>query len=774
MCSKKTIHSLANGCAVFFSVFLILFLFSPVSGLSQCIDYSDYMHWAGGVEIGDYASGIAVDGEYAFVGQTLNGDESEEFFLAVMDLSAPLTPAMVGSMPLPSRPNGSIVIQENFVYLTAYNGLYVVDITAPETPFIVGSVESPGWLFNLEIQGDYAYMAGGENRSEIFIVDISTPENMTLAGNIATPDHVRDICALGDLLYVADSEEGLLVLDVSSPNSPEIIDVGLTLRHAVGIIAFGEYAYVSDSACVLVLDISTPATPLVVEYLGPDFRGPFIQIQEDRLFMWADGGIKVLNVATPQTPTILGSFSAPGDLHGFAALGNYGYCPATVSLGDLDEFGQIVTYGALQVIDLKNFESPDMQNISLTPEEVLDIKIDGDYGYMIDGDFQVVDLSDPESPEVIANLAFGSVSSSGKARNVILNENHAYLKTDTEFHVIDISTPEAPEIIGSMELTGNVWRSSAQENFVYLLMGGEFVIVDVSVPEGPAIESIIPIWAESFFVQDDYVLFGSVGPGLQVMDISNPENPEIAGTVDLPLSNVFDIAVQDNLGFLVGNLPNYWTPNGLMVVLDLTDFLNPQVINYVQTNFQYPFEITLHGNHAFVGGRHQYFYLHDTDLQIFDITDPYVPVPMGGLSFGMMAWRMSFSPTGIYLAAFGNGLIYAPVQCSDIVSIENYNLDPETNTTPIPMTQLSVFPNPFNPRTTISFTLDHSQTVEIAIFDLTGKRIATLADGLLPAGIYTRDWQGKNLQGRDVASGTYLLRMVTDERISSEKMMLIR
>jgi S-formylglutathione hydrolase FrmB len=87
---------------------------------------------------------------------------------------------------------------------------------------------------------------------------------------------------------------------------------------------------------------------------------------------------------------------------------------------------------------------------------------------------------------------------------------------------------------------------------------------------------------------------------------------------------------------------------------------------------------------------------------------------------------------------------------------------------------LKISPNPFNPRTTISFDIDHPQMVELCIFDMTGRRIAVLARRTFESGQHTMDWSGRDLQGRAVASGTYLLRMVSDEGVVDEKMMLIR
>lgn len=88
--------------------------------------------------------------------------------------------------------------------------------------------------------------------------------------------------------------------------------------------------------------------------------------------------------------------------------------------------------------------------------------------------------------------------------------------------------------------------------------------------------------------------------------------------------------------------------------------------------------------------------------------------------------------------------------------------------------RLSVYPNPFNPMTSVSFSIGHIQKVELSIYDMTGKRIIVLADRTFEAGDHSLNWQGRDMQGRAVSSGTYFVRMTTDENVTSEKMILIR
>ena len=68
-------------------------------------------------------------------------------------------------------------------------------------------------------------------------------------------------------------------------------------------------------------------------------------------------------------------------------------------------------------------------------------------------------------------------------------------------------------------------------------------------------------------------------------------------------------------------------------------------------------------------------------------------------------------------------------------------------------------PNPFNPQTVIRFELDLPGRVEVAVFDLSGRRVALLAEGDYEVGKYSATWNGRDTTGRLAASGNYLVRM---------------
>jgi probable HAF family extracellular repeat protein len=111
-------------------------------------------------------------------------------------------------------------------------------------------------------------------------------------------------------------------------------------------------------------------------------------------------------------------------------------------------------------------------------------------------------------------------------------------------------------------------------------------------------------------------------------------------------------------------------------------------------------------------------------------------------------------------------------------SVGIQDLDDEEVTeddTPSAATRLvGAYPNPFNPMTSVKFNLDRDQHVRLCVFDMNGRRVAELANQTFGAGEHSVVWQGRDESGRAVASGNYLLRMVTGSGVQTSKMMLVR
>ena len=83
-------------------------------------------------------------------------------------------------------------------------------------------------------------------------------------------------------------------------------------------------------------------------------------------------------------------------------------------------------------------------------------------------------------------------------------------------------------------------------------------------------------------------------------------------------------------------------------------------------------------------------------------------------------------------------------------------------------------PNPFNSRTVIPYVLLAPGPARLEIFALTGQRVAVLRRGDQEAGSHRLHWDGRDSEGRSLASGIYLYRLVTPEGVRTRKLTLLR
>ncbi|MDE2724585.1 MAG: T9SS type A sorting domain-containing protein, partial [Gemmatimonadota bacterium] len=86
----------------------------------------------------------------------------------------------------------------------------------------------------------------------------------------------------------------------------------------------------------------------------------------------------------------------------------------------------------------------------------------------------------------------------------------------------------------------------------------------------------------------------------------------------------------------------------------------------------------------------------------------------------------------------------------------------------------AVYPNPFNPRTTISYELPTDTAVSVIIYDAIGQEIRQLVSQHYTAGRYSVQWDAKDHMGRSVGSGVYIAKIKAGPNTAIQKMLLLK
>lgn len=163
---------------------------------------------------------------------------------------------------------------------------------------------------------------------------------------------------------------------------------------------------------------------------------------------------------------------------------------------------------------------------------------------------------------------------------------------------------------------------------------------------------------------------------------------------------------------------------------------------------------------------------------IFDEDPAFLDLALGDLhlglsSFAINAGDLSLVPTGLYFDLDGN-----PRVIDTGVDLGAYESGVVTAVGDGPSTvlasRLALYPNPFNPALTISFSLEHEQDVCVSVYDLRGRRVRVLEQGRMGAGSHELRWDGTDAAGRQAASGNYLVELRTGERRELRSAVLVK
>ena len=126
------------------------------------------------------------------------------------------------------------------------------------------------------------------------------------------------------------------------------------------------------------------------------------------------------------------------------------------------------------------------------------------------------------------------------------------------------------------------------------------------------------------------------------------------------------------------------------------------------------------------------------------------------------------------IAITGNGLVWIGTEKGVVLfDPESTPVEVEQNQ-PLPFAIRGNYPNPFNPSTTISFTLLSTARADLAVYSISGQKVRTLLSERMTAGTHSTVWDGKDDSGKSVSSGVYLAYFRAGNHVSSQKMLLMK
>ncbi|MCP4574601.1 MAG: hypothetical protein GY838_19810 [bacterium] len=248
-------------------------------------------------------------------------------------------------------------------------------------------------------------------------------------------------------------------------------------------------------------------------------------------------------------------------------------------------------------------------------------------------------------------------------------------------------------------------------------------------------------------------------------------------TAELPLSGVYTVLAMD---FGASDFGNYWLhcqctndPLGA-VLIEYGDSYGSELEYRTETH---AYQFAGAADDSLYATMTEYDYLMEPLLRLYDPEGVQI-----ASAFGFAEAEIS----GLYLPS--DGIYTLLAMDSPGTDIGSYRLDllggsgassvpdqEDPDLLPVTATALhGCQPNPFNPSTRISFDLPRRAATRLSIHSLDGRRLVTLADGILPEGRHTAVWNGCDQAGRQVATGVYFVRLLADGEQMVKRVTLLK
>jgi hypothetical protein len=675
-----------------------------------------------------------------------------------LDVSDPLNPFPLDIYTLPFQyyfNHLQVDIENETAYLAQDNVLKVVDVSAPADLTYINSLS--GHACDVCVVDTILYKAADTDGLKIY--DVSDPQNIVLLGSLVNPGYCDCVTVAGDLAFVGFNSYpymGLQVIDVSDPYNPVLLG-SLTGFSPESIAVSGTLALVASGG-LYIIDTYYPEFPIMLShfYSAPQ-NAVSVTIADSIAYLacyrWStdvfDGSMKAIDFSAPQNPFLVSTYASAGAVFDVQIGGDIAYLAGS---------------DGLQCVDISQPQNPALV-ASLDTLYAQSFVFAGDLAYVAGwGDLEIVDVSTPQNPVMV-----GFCDTQESANNIAVVDNIAYV-SGTQLHLalpvhlacvlelIDVTDPQNPTSLSTYEI-GNQNNGDPPAGCVavsaetaYIAYGSSLKVIDVSDPQNPTSCSdyTAPGDIRSITVADS-IAYVSTSADLQILDISVPQSPSLLGSYGFPADYVS----------LSGNLACVAVGNSGLHILDVSDPATPVLVSSIP-----PQHATSYIDRCLI--RDDMLYISDNDwneICVYDISVPQSPVLLTRYDWNLSTSDMWTDGDLLYTANGAYGL--------NIHDLTLVDVDDPVQIPPSAF-QMSNYPNPFNPETTLSYILPSAGMVSLMIYNSRGQLVRSLLNEEQSAGEHSLIWNGKDDFGNSVASGLYLCRIASNGKHETRKMLLLK
>jgi hypothetical protein len=541
------------------------------------------------------AQDVCVKGNYAYLSSLTQG-------LIIYDVTNPEHPIWVNTVDTPGA-SAAVFVTGGYAYVAEcdYQAcLQIIDIDPPENAHIVKSVSNVS-SENIFVADGYAYVS-----EPIKIIDIDPPEDAHIVKTFYTQGNTGNIQVIGDYAYVAGFYQGLHILDINPPESAYIVNTVDTPRNAEGVFVYGGYAYVKSNDPVYVIDIDPPESAHIVTSV--DIPAEDVYITGGYAYVATlNEGFLIIDIDPLGLAHIVNTVDI--NARDVYVTGGYAYIVDIAS--------------QLRIIDINPPENAYIVNPVRSIGAATDVYADGNYGYVRDScsGLMILDINSPEN-----TICINAVNIPGTAYDFHVESGYAYVIAITGYpvynyslQIIDIDPPESADIVNSIDIN-NANRVYVQGEYAYVTsLSGSLLIIDIDPPENAYVVNSVD-GSSGFMdvhVTDGYAYVPTSSGSLMIIDIDPPENAYVVNTFDAPdyLKNVEDIYATGGYAYVaVSDDPFNPTAHRYLQIIDV---IPPETAHIVNSVYTHGSALGVH-----VDGGYAYVAASNYGLRIIDIDPP--------------------------------------------------------------------------------------------------------------------------------------------------------
>ena len=763
---------------------------------SQVLDIDDpWINWPSSSTPSGQVSGLHIQGELAFVADLGQGR------LRVIEIREP-SPAVVESSLDPGGIE-DVVIEGEILYASGGFDFFAIDILDETNPTMVGTLVLPGIAGRHDVEGNLAVIPAFDQGVQF--VDVSDPTAMAIIGSYDSPgtQFYDAVDVVGDVAYVCVDNE-LEILDISDPTSPALLATyTLAGSQMQAVVVEGDYAYIAaGTAGLVILNISTPSAPAFTADWNTTEKVLDVVVGPVYAYLADETRIVSINVTDPSNPQALVAINTPGGFTNGIARSR-------------DQLFVSVEDEGVRVYDLSSAGFPNLTQTLNNGTYPRRLAIQGDVLYtamrfdgmdlvsMMARDF---DLEDRIGQSLVVNgtgddvLAVKlSVVQTSAANEWLVSPDNGGLwyliSTDQWFF---FPTPDA-DLVWRTGLVQDAGHVNPEVSQVDVQMAFEYPVIqsieDTANDQG---KQVRVTWRFS-----GHDRAGSSEP-IHYYDVYRQVDPNLVAPALAPIAppqNLAASAMPPGWDF-VGSTPASGEDEYSLVVPTLADstidegqymttfmvraraaapttwFESPPDSGYSVDNLNPSIPANLVAVYQ-TGSGNQLSWdpASDADWQYFRVYRDVTPdFAIGAGSHVESTANNAWTDPSFDLPGY-----YYKVTSVDFSGNESDAAMPDTPTglpehaAPLKYALEQNVPNPFNPSTTIRYSVPAPGThVSLTVFDVTGRVVRELVNGAQSSGQKQVQWDGRDAMGAPVASGIYLYRIVAGDFVQSRKMMLIK